>query len=130
MTPPAGAPAVSGLRRALAVVAALYGAVGVGLLAAGAHMPGGEWLTTAGSMLLFHAPVLLALRLWPGAPGRTADAAALLIALGVALFAADLVLRVFLGRGLFPMAAPTGGTATMLGWLALALHAGLARDRD
>lgn len=127
---PAGA--ASRLRHALAIIAGLYGASGVGLLAAGTHMPAGAWLTTAGTMLLFHAPVLLALRLWPRAPGaadRIADVAALLLAAGVALFAADLVARVFLGQGLFPMAAPTGGTVTIVGWLVLTLFLAVSGRR-
>lgn len=136
---PAGA--ASRLRHALAIIAGLYGASGVGLLAAGTHMPAGAWLTTAGTMLLFHAPVLLALRLWPRAPGaadraralsaadRIADVAALLLAAGVGLFAGDLVARVFLGQGLFPMAAPTGGTVTMVGWLVLTLFLAVSGRR-
>jgi uncharacterized membrane protein YgdD (TMEM256/DUF423 family) len=40
-----------------------------------------------------------------------------------ALFAGDLTLRHYVGRGLFPMAAPTGGTLLIMSWLALAVAA-------
>jgi len=39
------------------------------------------------------------------------------------LFAADLTLRQYAGHGLFPMAAPTGGTLLITSWLALAVAA-------
>ena len=40
-----------------------------------------------------------------------------------ALFAGDLTLRHYAGHGLFPMAAPTGGTLLIASWLALAVAA-------
>ncbi|MBE0692150.1 MAG: DUF423 domain-containing protein, partial [Aquamicrobium sp.] len=42
-------------------------------------------------------------------------------------FAGDLVLRDVAGQRLFPMAAPTGGTLTIAGWLAVAVSALLQR---
>ncbi len=42
---------------------------------------------------------------------------------GAALFAGDLSLRQFAGHSLFPMAAPTGGTLLIIGWLVLAIAA-------
>jgi uncharacterized membrane protein YgdD (TMEM256/DUF423 family) len=39
------------------------------------------------------------------------------------LFAGDLSLRQYAGHGLFPMAAPTGGTLLILSWLAVAVSA-------
>jgi len=47
--------------------------------------------------------------------------AAILLALGTALFAGDLVFRHSTGYGLFPMSAPTGGVIMMAGWLTVAL---------
>ena len=38
-----------------------------------------------------------------------------------ALFAGDLTLRHYAGHGLFPMAAPTGGTLLIASWLVLAV---------
>ncbi|HRY08015.1 MAG TPA: DUF423 domain-containing protein, partial [Hyphomicrobiaceae bacterium] len=44
--------------------------------------------------------------------------AALLLG-GAVLFAADIAARTIGGFRLFPMAAPTGGSAMILGWLVL-----------
>ena len=111
--------------KALMVTAALYGAAGVVLLAAGSHAAGGL-ATMAGQVLLLHAPVLLggalALKLLVINRGF-GRIALLLIALGVALFSGDLALRAFTGYRLFPFAAPTGGSAMIAGWLMLALAA-------
>jgi uncharacterized membrane protein YgdD (TMEM256/DUF423 family) len=43
--------------------------------------------------------------------------------IGAGLFAGDLTLRHYAGHGLFPMAAPTGGTLLIASWLALAVAA-------
>jgi uncharacterized membrane protein YgdD (TMEM256/DUF423 family) len=40
---------------------------------------------------------------------------------GAALFSAELAMRAFTGERIFPFAAPIGGTAMMLSWVALAL---------
>jgi uncharacterized membrane protein YgdD (TMEM256/DUF423 family) len=50
-------------------------------------------------------------------------AAAVGFVLGASLFAGDLTLRHYAGNGLFPMAAPTGGTLLIASWLALAVAA-------
>src|SRR5262249_25862813 len=47
--------------------------------------------------------------------------------LAAALFAGDLTMLHFGGHGLFPMAAPTGGTLLIVSWLVLALAAGWPR---
>ena len=39
------------------------------------------------------------------------------------LFAGDLSLRQYAGHGLFPMAAPTGGTLLIVSWLAVSVAA-------
>ena len=44
-----------------------------------------------------------------------------------ALFAGDLTLRQYAGHGLFPMAAPTGGTLLIVSWLVLAVAAAWPR---
>lgn len=113
------------LTKGLMAVASIYGAAGVALLAAGSHAAGGL-ATTAGQMLLFHAPLLiagaLAIRMQAIVPalGRIA---LLLIAVGCLLFSGDLALRSFNGYRLLPMAAPTGGIMTIVGWLVLVLAA-------
>ncbi|QOZ37181.1 DUF423 domain-containing protein [Bradyrhizobium sp. CCBAU 53421] len=112
--------------RLLIGVAAVMGACGVILAAAAAHLPDATRLAAASSMLLFHAPAAIATL-------AVADRAIIHAKLGIAaaagfviaasLFAGDLVLRQYAGHGLFPMAAPTGGTLLILSWLVLAVSA-------
>lgn len=115
------------------VLAGLMGAAGVGLMAAGSHSAGGAFATTAGQMLLFHAPAIAAAvsaraagLLAPGV-GRLAVYA---LMAGPAIFAADLAWRGFGHPRLFPMAAPLGGSLTILAWLLLAAAALTAPRRD
>lgn len=106
-------------------VAGLMGAAGVALLAASAHALGST-AGTAANMLLFHAPAVMAATL-----GRKAGSlhdgiaryAIFAMILGVALFAGDMSVRAFGGERLFAMAAPLGGTLTILSWLGLGLGA-------
>ncbi|WP_322515344.1 DUF423 domain-containing protein [Rhodopseudomonas palustris] len=118
------------LLRLLIVFAGLYGAAGVALAAAAAHVPDAARLGPASSMLLFHASaiaaaVLLAERgLVHRVPGLAASFG---FVLGTALFAGDLSLRQFAGQSLFSMAAPTGGMLLIGSWLLLAVAALLAR---
>ena len=114
------------MQRFLILCAGLIGAAGVALLAVAAHA-GGENLRTAAPFLLAHAPALLALGLLDA--GRLARLGGVLILAGVALFCGDLILRDLVGTRLFPMAAPTGGTTTILGWLVVAASA-LARQGE
>ncbi|MDH4442193.1 MAG: DUF423 domain-containing protein [Rhizobium sp.] len=105
----------------------LIGAAGVGLAAAASHAGGEALLRPASSICLAHAPALLALAL-AGDRLRFAKVAALAMAAGTLLFSGDLVARHFLGTGLFPLAAPTGGLALIASWLLLALGAALPRS--
>ena len=50
-------------------------------------------------------------------------AAAFGFVVAAGLFAGDLTLRHYAGHGLFPFAAPTGGTLMIVSWLALAVAA-------
>src|SRR4051812_21681727 len=50
-------------------------------------------------------------------------AAAFGFVVAASLFAGDLTLRHYAGHGLFPMAAPTGGTLLIVSWLGLAVAA-------
>lgn len=117
---------LAGIDRALAALAGLAGLLGVALSAAAAHIPGADSLKTAAQFLLFHAPAVLAL-VGLGGAGLThrlaTRAAAALLLAGLVLFSGDLALRALAGRALFPMAAPAGGTALMLGWLVAAAAA-------
>jgi len=117
---------LSRLFRLLVVLAGLMGAAGVILAAMSAHASDAARLGPASSMLLFHAPaVIAAILLVDRALARRgpALAAAFGFVAGAALFAGDLTLRQFTGHSLFPMAAPTGGTLLILSWLVLAFAA-------
>jgi uncharacterized membrane protein YgdD (TMEM256/DUF423 family) len=112
--------------RILIVLAAVMGADGVILAAAAAHGAEASRLASASSMLLFHATAVL------GAVavvdrGLVHARLGLLSAAGfvfsASLFAGDLTLRQYAGHGLFPMAAPTGGTLLIASWLTLGIAA-------
>ena len=114
------------------VSASLMGAAGVALAAAAAHGGDAARLGPASSMLLFHAPAVLAATalvlqgaIRPGC-GRIAIVAMLT---GVALFSGDLSWRHYMGNALFPMAAPIGGTLLIASWIALAIAALWPRRR-
>lgn len=111
-------------------IAALMGLSGVTLLAAGTHAGGSDNVQTAGQMLLFHAPAVIAactarraelLADWP------ARLSISLLILGVALFSADLAMRGFHGERLFLGAAPAGGFMMLGGWLGLVIAALFAK---
>jgi uncharacterized membrane protein YgdD (TMEM256/DUF423 family) len=108
-------------RTARIVLAAggLAGAAGVALAAAAAHR-GGPNLAVAAQMLLVHAAALPALAAAAatvaGSPRITLVGAGL-AGLGTALFAGTLALGDLAGIRPIPMAAPTGGTLMILGWL-------------
>jgi len=108
----------------LAGVAALLGAAGVALAAAGMHASGGELAERGALFLLLHAAAALAI----AAHARVAIASARALVVvgfvmeaGAALFSAELAMRAFTGERIFPFAAPIGGTTMMLSWVALAL---------
>jgi uncharacterized membrane protein YgdD (TMEM256/DUF423 family) len=106
---------------ALAVYAGLAGAAGVALAAAGAHGSALSALTPAAQFLLMHAAAVLAIvALAMRAAHPTGFLiAALLLLVGVTLFSGDITARTFWGTRLFPMAAPTGGSTMIIGWLVL-----------
>jgi uncharacterized membrane protein YgdD (TMEM256/DUF423 family) len=108
----------------LAGIAALMGAAGVALAAAGVHESGGELAERGALFLLLHAAAALAI----AAHARVAIASARALVVvgfvmeaGAALFSAELAMRAFTGERIFPFAAPIGGTTMMLSWVALAL---------
>lgn len=116
--------------RLATVLAAIMGALGVVLAAAAAHQPDAARLGSASNMLLFHAPAVIAAALLT-AQGFThrclGTAATFALVAGAALFSGDLALRQYAGHGLFPMAAPTGGTLMIVGWVLLAVAAAWPR---
>jgi uncharacterized membrane protein YgdD (TMEM256/DUF423 family) len=121
---------VNRLARVLIVLAAVMGADGVILAAASAHQTDASRLGAASSMLLFHACAVLAtVALAERAliHARIGAVAAIGFVIAAALFAGDLTLRQYAGHGLFPMAAPTGGTLLITSWLLLAIAAAWPR---
>ena len=112
--------------RILIVLAGVMGADGVMLAAASAHQPDAARLASASSMLLFHALAVIgtvALAERGIIHLRIGMVAAWGFVIGTALFAGDLTLRQYVGHGLFPMAAPTGGMLLIMSWLLLAVAA-------
>lgn len=106
------------MHRWLLALAGILGALGVAASAAGSH--GAETnLSTAGLFLILHAAALIALSALRD--NRVAAIAGVILAVGVILFAGDLAMRARAGTALFPMAAPIGGGAMILGWLAVAI---------
>lgn len=110
----------------LIAIACVMGAAGVILAAAGAHAVPGAGLDSASSMLLFHAPAVIAATLAAGT-GLVSRPIALIAAsgliIGATLFAGDIALRAYTGQRLFPMAAPSGGIVLIASWLTLAVAA-------
>jgi uncharacterized membrane protein YgdD (TMEM256/DUF423 family) len=120
----------SRLPRILIILAAVMGADGVMLAAASAHQADATRLAAASSMLLFHATAVLAVVALAErgvVHARIGTTAGFGFVIAAALFAGDLTLRQYAGHGLFPMAAPAGGTLLIVSWLALALAAAWPR---
>jgi uncharacterized membrane protein YgdD (TMEM256/DUF423 family) len=113
-------------RRAVLAMAGLFGAIGV-MAAAGASHGGDERnLGAMAAIGLAHGPALLALAL--AGRGRMLGIAATLLAAGTAIFLGDLGMREWLGRSLFPGAAPLGGVGMIGGWLAVVAAAVVFRQ--
>ncbi len=111
--------------RLIGLSAGIAGAAGIATLAVGAHAITGANLDVAGSVLLFHAAALLTLA---NADGQRLRAlSALLFVAGCLMFSGDLIFKAAMARDLFPMAAPSGGIALILGWLAVAVGSVLSR---
>lgn len=106
------------IQRLLVLAGGLSGAGGVALSAAAAHV-GGAFVGTVAAMMLAHAPVFVASGISPG--WRLLRVGNGVLVLGLLLFCGDLLMRDFAGSPLFPMAAPTGGTLLIAGWLTIAI---------
>jgi uncharacterized membrane protein YgdD (TMEM256/DUF423 family) len=114
------------LLRILVILAGIMGADGVILAAASAHQPDAARLASASSMLLFHSSAVLAVVALAErgvVHARIGIAAGFGFVVATALFAGDLTLRQYAGHGLFPFAAPSGGTLLIISWLLLAVAA-------
>ena len=121
---------MSRIFRILIILAAIMGADGIMLAAASAHGAEASRLASASSMLLFHASAVLgavALAERGIVHTKIGITAAFGFVVAAGLFAGDLTLRHHAGNGLFPMAAPTGGTLLIASWLALGVAAAWPR---
>lgn len=116
------------LARIVAALAALFGAAGIAAAALAAHGGYDENLRIASQFALIHAALLVTLCFNPSL-SRTAILAATALLAGTALFSGDLALRALAGHALFPMAAPTGGTLLIAGWILLALAAAISAGK-
>jgi len=105
----------------LAALAALMGGAGVALAAAAVHRSGGVLAERGAVFLVLHAIAALGIAAHARfAPSRAVLATGFVMEAGASLFAADLAWHAFAGARLFPFAAPIGGSAMILSWLALA----------
>lgn len=115
------------LPRLTRFAAGIIGAFGVAFSALAAHGGDTRLYGAAALISLTQAPALLAISIgWDRL--RLAPLASLLIGLGCVLFAGDVAILAHFGHGMFPMAAPTGGTMMIAGWLVIAMGA-LLRHR-
>lgn len=108
----------------LAGVAALMGAAGVALAAAGVHANGGELAQRGALFLLLHACAALAIAAHARIEGPSSWALVIVgfvMEAGAILFSAELAMHVFTGERIFPFAAPIGGTTMIVSWIALAV---------
>ena len=113
------------MQRLFILLGGFAGAGGVALSAVAAHA-GGDYVATASSFMLAHAPALLAIGLL--GRGRVLATGGAILVLGLLLFCGDLLMRHYAGDRLFPMAAPAGGTLMIAGWLVVALGAFTTRE--
>lgn len=117
------------MRKWLSVAVALAGVAGGGgviLAAVAAHSVPDERLQIAAGFLLLHAAAAIAvcgLALALACRAAWFLCAAALFLSGGLLFGGDLSARALIGTRLFPMAAPLGGTALILGWVVVVLAA-------
>lgn len=116
--------------RIFVAVAGLLGAAGVALAAQASHGGGGNYAGITSSMMLFHAPLFLALGFGRAGSFRFLLNSGLLLLLGLLMFCADLSYRDWSGSALFPMSAPIGGSAMILGWLGIAASALFSRPSE
>ena len=113
------------MNRIFILLAGLAGAIGVALAARDAHpgvvtiSPSTDLLETASTILMIHAPALLAIGV-AGAAGRILAVGGAAITLGLILFCGELTLHTLTGEGAFAYAAPIGGVLLILGWLIVA----------
>ena len=97
----------------------LFGAAGVAAAALSVHEAAGPDLQIASYFLLFHAAAIGGIAGGAVLPRAGFLTSASILAAGTLLFCGDLAMRGLTGTRLLPMAAPTGGSLLILGWLVL-----------
>jgi uncharacterized membrane protein YgdD (TMEM256/DUF423 family) len=113
--------------RLMLLFAGILGVGGVLAAAAGSHGGDDRVLGAVALIALTQAPAMLAFGLASPA-GRLLRAGAIAIGGGACLFSGILAGRQLFDIVILPMAAPAGATATVVGWILVAL-AGLAGRR-
>jgi len=106
-------------------LAGLCGTLAIAAYAGAAH-GGDNHLGAIAPLLLGHAPTLLVLSLIVP-DSRIANIGGALLVAGLVLFCGDLLMRDMTGDRLFPMAAPTGGSLMILGWLTVGVSSWFKR---
>ena len=118
--------------RTSALIAAIYGFIGVACGAMGAHalkarlsLEGLESWRTAVLYLLLHALALLILSIWQRLQPelRLLARASQLMAIGVALFSLSIFALVLGGPSWLGPVTPIGGTLMLVAWVCLAVAA-------
>ncbi len=112
--------------KGLGAFAVLCALTSVGLGAVSAHLPVfaqgvPDSFATAQQMMQFHALAMLVALLWTTKSPRHVGGvvAAILFALGIVLFSLNIELRLLLDWQLARPLVPWGGTAFLLGWMAM-----------
>ena len=113
----------TGSQRVLLAFAALWGFVGVIMLAAGSHPPQTGLLAHGGELLLFHAAAVIGLLGLTLVTGWRRALPMILMLAGSGIFAFEIVLHVTTGVLALGILAPIGGSLAILGWLVLAVGA-------
>jgi uncharacterized membrane protein YgdD (TMEM256/DUF423 family) len=107
-------------QRIILAIAALWGLVGVVMLAAGSHPPQTGSLAIGGQFLLFHAAAVIGILSTALVSGWRRALPMALMLTGSGVFAFEIVIHATTGVVL-PGLAPIGGGIAILGWLALVI---------
>ena len=114
-------------QRIVIIVAALLGAAGVAAAAAAAHIGNDPLLSPLALVALTHAAALIGLA--SAATTRFTRIATAVIAAGAVIFCGELGFHYLTGSAALTPIAPVGGTALIVGWLALAVCTAISPQR-
>ncbi|MCR6658208.1 MAG: hypothetical protein NVV72_02260 [Asticcacaulis sp.] len=107
-------------QRIILAIAALWGLVGVIMLAAGSHPPQTGTPAIGGQFLLFHAAAVIAILGTNLVSGWRRALPMALMLTGSGVFAFEIIIHATTGV-ILPGLAPIGGGIAMLGWLVLVI---------